>query len=147
MNASTILVLNAIATWYLVGLIWTVQIVHYKLFDRVGEAGFVRYEKDHTRLITMIVGPPMLVEIITAALLMMMTPPGSPRWAVIAAFAIVLAIWLSTVLIQVPCHNRLSSGFDLATYRRLVQSNWIRTILWTIRGLAVGYFLIASFRS
>jgi hypothetical protein len=43
-------------------------------------------------------------------------------------------IWLSTVFLQVPCHNRLVSGFDQATYERLVNSNWIRTIAWSLRG-------------
>ncbi|MGB7344315.1 MAG: hypothetical protein WBD20_08885 [Pirellulaceae bacterium] len=142
MNASLMFVVNALATWYLVGLIWMVQIVHYNLFDRVGAKGFASYETDHSRLITPIVGPPMLLEIVTAGLLITMSPAGFPRWAAILGFAMVVLIWLSTAFIQVPCHSQLSSGFDVDVYRRLVKSNWIRTVLWTARGLLIGYFLV-----
>lgn len=141
MNASLVLLVNTLATWYLVGLIWMVQIVHYNLFDRVGQDGFATYENDHSRLITPIVGPPMLVELVTAALLVILSPAGFPRWAALAGLTMVILIWLSTAFIQVPCHNRLTSGFDLDTYRRLVHSNWIRTVLWTARGLLMGFFL------
>jgi hypothetical protein len=132
--------INLIATWYLVGLIWMVQIVHYNLFDRVGEAGFVRYEADHCSLISPIVGPPMLVEIATAAMLVFAAPAGVPRWAMAAGLAAVVLIWLSTALIQVPCHNRLGEGFNANDYALLVGSNWIRTMLWSARGLLMAYY-------
>ena len=142
MNGSLIFALNVMATWYMVGLIWMVQIVHYNMFDRVGADGFKRYEADHSRLITPIVGPPMLVEIITAAMLLLFAPAGFPRWAAILGLAMVIVIWLSTVLLQIPAHNQLMNGFDPAAYRKLVHTNWIRTILWSARGVLVGYFLV-----
>jgi len=140
MNGSVIFVLNLISTWYMVGLIWMVQIVHYNLFDRVGRDQFAQYEADHGRLITPIVGVPMLVEIVTACFLLISAPSGFPRWAAWAGIAMVLGIWLSTALLQVPMHNRLITGFDQEAYRRLVSTNWIRTILWTARGVMLGYF-------
>lgn len=142
MNGNIVFILNVLATWYMVGLIWMVQVVHYNLFDRVGQEGFARYEADHSRLITPIVGVPMLVEIATAALLIASSPPGFPRWAAWAGIAMVIAIWLSTALLQVPCHNRLMEGFDEAAYRKLVNTNWIRTVLWSARGVLMGYFLV-----
>jgi hypothetical protein len=57
-----------------------------------------------------------------------------PRWVAIAGLVAVGMIWASTVFLQVPCHNRLLSGFDLAAYQRLVSTNWIRTVLWSVRG-------------
>ena len=66
MLANALFLLNLISTWYMVGLIWMVQIVHYKMFDRVGEDVFVRYAVDHGRLITPIVMVPMLIELITS---------------------------------------------------------------------------------
>jgi uncharacterized membrane protein len=142
MNSNLIFVLNLLATWYMVGLIWMVQIVHYNLFDRVGQGKFVQYEADHGRLITPIVGVPMLFEIVTAGLLAMSAPAGFPKWAAWLGIALVIAIWLSTALLQVPCHNRLMEGFDEATYRKLVNTNWIRTVFWSARGLLAGYFLL-----
>jgi hypothetical protein len=142
MNASILFAANLLATWYMVGLIWTIQLVHYNLFDRVGADGFQQYEADHGRLITPIVGPPMLVELATAGLLVVMSPSGFPRSAAIAGLVMVLLIWASTALLQIPCHSRLMEGFDQETYLRLVRSNWIRTVLWTARGVLMGYYLV-----
>lgn len=141
MNATAVFVLSVLATWYLVGLIWMVQVVHYNMFDRVGSEQFAQYEADHNRLITPIVGIPMLVEIVTASLLLVSSPIGFPRWAAVVSVVLIVLIWLSTALIQVPCHNQLMSGFDASVYKKLVTTNWIRTVLWTARGLLVGYFL------
>ena len=142
MQSSWIFVLNLAATWYMVGLIWMVQIVHYPLFDRVGEPGFKRYEADHNRLITPIVGLPMLIEIATAFALLAYAPTGFPSWAAMLGVGLLGMIWLSTALIQVPCHSQLAGGFDESVHRRLVMSNWIRTLAWSARGLLVGYFAL-----
>lgn len=147
-NPHLLFVLNLAATWYMVGLIWMVQVVHYYLFDKVGIAEFASYESDHNRLITPIVAVPMLIELVTAAGLILSPPAGIPRWVAIAGMALVGLIWLSTAVLQVPYHGRLAQGFDVDAYRGLVQSNWIRTVLWSVRGIALGYFayrmLVAS---
>lgn len=141
MNGNTLFVMNLLATWYMVGLIWLVQIVHYNLFDRVGRDQFQRYEADHARLITPIVAVPMLVELVTACLLLTSVAPESfPRWAAALGITMLVGIWLSTALLQVPLHHRLRSGFDQTAYQQLVTTNWIRTILWTARGMMLGYF-------
>ena len=133
------LLINLIATWYMVGLIWMVQIVHYAMFDRVGLDQFSRYASDHARLITPIVGVPMLIELATALMLVAWVPAGNSRSVMLVALLAIILIWLSTALIQVPCHESLSAGFDADVYRRLVSSNWIRTSLWTARGFAMAY--------
>ncbi len=140
MNTQLLFLLNLIATWYMVGLIWMVQIVHYNLYDRVGTGAFAQYEQDHSRLITPVVGFPMLIEIATACCLLVAAPTGFPRWAAIVGLVAVGLIWLSTAFLQVPYHGKLTSGFDQAAYRGLVMTNWIRTILWTARGVLLAYF-------
>lgn len=139
-NSSLMFVLNLAATWYLVGLIWMVQVVHYFLFDKVGVAEFTAYEADHNRLITPIVAVPMLVELVTAAALVFVPPPGIPRSVAIVGLVAIGLIWLSTAVLQVPYHGRLLQGFDADAYRGLVTTNWIRTVLWSVRGIGVGYF-------
>jgi uncharacterized membrane protein len=146
MNGSTFFIVNLIATWYMVGLIWMVQIVHYNMFDRVGVEQFQQYEADHNRLITPIVGVPMLFELATAVLLLVSAPDSFPRWAAIVGLVLIALIWLSTVLLQIPCHNQLLNGFDESTYRRLVSSNWIRTVLWTSRGVLMAYYACIAMR-
>ena len=146
MNGSAVFVVNLIATWYMVGLIWMVQIVHYNMFDRVGLEQFQQYEADHNRLITPIVGVPMLFELATAVLLLVAAPDCFPRRAALVGLVLIGLIWLSTVLLQIPCHTQLLSGFDEVTYRRLVNSNWIRTVLWTARGGLMAYYASIAIR-
>ena len=39
----------------------------------------------------------------------------------------------------------MNQGFDAAVHRRLVRTNWIRTVGWTLRGaLAVAMLVIAA---
>lgn len=142
MNANIVFLLNLFSTWYLVGLIWMVQVVHYKMFDRVGTDEFVQYEEDHNRLITPIVALPMLIELATACVLLAVAPPGFPRWAAWAGVVMIAVVWLTTFFISVPCHTKLLSGFDPDAYRRLVSTNWIRTVAWTARGVLMGYFAL-----
>lgn len=54
-----------------------------------------------------------------------------------AGLALVAVIWLSTALLQVPCHELLCVGFDPAVHQRLVWTNWIRTAAWSLRGFLV----------
>lgn len=140
MNANQVFLLNLLATWYMVGLIWMVQLVHYNLFDRVGAEQFIQYEKDHQRLITPIVGIPMLVESACTVALLFMAPVGVPRWAAWAGAIMLGLIWVSTAFLQIPYHAKLCQGFDQAAYHGLVVTNWIRTVLWTARGVLLGWF-------
>ena len=113
---------------YLTGLIWFVQVVHYPLMGKVGKAYFVAYENAHTRLTSWVTAPPMLLELGTGATLLYLNP-GLALFQV-NLIAIVL-IWASTFFIQVPLHGRLSQAFSEPAHRKLVRSNWIRTVLWT----------------
>jgi hypothetical protein len=114
-----------------------VQVVHYPLFCSVGPEQFRSYEKAHSQSITWIVGPTMLIEAGTGLQLVFNAPDELSRSGLAIGALLILVIWLSTALIQMPCHKRLMSGFDAVVHRRLVLSNWIRTVAWTARGLIV----------
>jgi hypothetical protein len=132
-----ILLAHVAATWMMVGLIWFVQIVHYPLFAHVGEGAFPAYETAHNRLTTWVVGPPMFIEAATAFVLLLAKPEPIPAILVWLGAALVLVIWLSTALLQVPQHDILTRGFAIDAYRFLVLSNWLRTVAWTLRGVCV----------
>ena len=126
--------MHAAATWALVGLIWTVRLVHYPLFVRVGTEAFRAYHARHTRQITWVVAPLMATELLTAVLLF---AGGLREGWLLASFAPLAFNWLSTGLIQVPLHHRLAKGFDAEAHRRLVNTNWGRTAAWSIRGVCL----------
>lgn len=124
-------------TLFLVGLIWVIQIVHYPLFAKVGTEHFPRYEHSHTRTIRWIVGPAMLLELTSAVALLFVHPAGMNAYGPVFGLIGVVAIWLSTALIQIPCHERLQKHFEPEVHCQLVRSNWIRTSLWSLRGIWV----------
>lgn len=129
------LLAHVASTVFMVGLIWFVQVVHYQLMGVIGKTEFSAYEQRHTSLTTWVVGPPMLVEGATALLLFSFRPSGVPIWLLCAGIILLAIIWLSTFFLQVPCHETLFLGFDAVVHRRLVLTNWIRTVAWNLRGM------------
>lgn len=138
----TIFLSQLVSTLFMVGLIWIVQVVHYPLFNGVGESNFVEYQRRHQRNITMVVGPVMLIELFSALLMVYYPLEGVPMRLIFLSLGSVLLIWISTAMVQIPCHARLERGFDRQAYRRLVGTNWLRTIVWTLRGGLVVWMLI-----
>ncbi|MEO0558070.1 MAG: hypothetical protein AAF170_07790 [Bacteroidota bacterium] len=130
----TVFLTHLFATLTMFGAIWIVQVVHYPLFSGVGESGWASYEAQHQSRITLIVGPAMLLELVTAVWLVLDRPLGLPAWSVLGGVILVGVIWASTAFIQVPLHNTLSTGtFDATAHRQLVATNWIRTVAWSLR--------------
>jgi hypothetical protein len=124
----------------LVGLIWTIQVVHYPLFAQVGREAFVAFHESHLRLITGLVGPLMLIELCcVVAHFFARDSSASPllSWAGLLSLAL---IWAATMFFSVPAHHALGAGFDNQVLDWLVLTNWIRTVAWTIRGVLVLVF-------
>jgi GAF domain-containing protein len=89
----------------------------------------------------------MLTEAITATLLLLSDLTPAARNLAWIGMALLVVIWLSTAFLQVPLHRQLAAGYDSQSAARLVRSNWLRTIAWTLRGFiamsllpAVGLF-------
>jgi len=132
-----VLLLHFAATFYMVGLVWFVQRVHYPLYAGVGAQQFPAYERAHVSRTNPVVGPPMLIEAVTALGLFALPMPNVPHLLPWLGFGLLAVIWLSTSLLQVPRHRDLSAGFETSAHRRLVATNWIRTSAWSLRGLLV----------
>lgn len=128
------LLLQLGTTLPLVGLIWFVQIVAYPLFARVGADAFSDYHEAHSRLITFVVAPLMVLELGGALASVTMLDPAMPRGAAWLGAALAVAVWLVTMFISVPQHGVLARGFDVRAHDALVVTNWLRTAAWTLRG-------------
>ena len=120
---------------FMTGLIWLVQFVHYPLFRQVGPESFSRYHAEHVQRIGPIVGPMMLTELMTSGALVLLRPSGTPLWLALAGLFAAAITWLSTILLQIPLHHQLSLGFEPVAHQKLVRSNWIRTVFWSIHSL------------
>lgn len=114
---------------YLTGLIWFVQIVHYPLFDVVRDSSGVYYRK-HSARTSYVVLLPMIIQL-ACAIWFAFVPDGYDALLMRFLLALVVLLWLSTFLLAVPQHNLLAKGYDGRAVKRLVQTNWIRTVLWS----------------
>ena len=132
---------NTIATAVMVGVIWFVQVVHYPLLAKFGSAQSVAVAEQHQQRTGYVVGLPMLVEGLSTLWLLARTPDGV---AVLLPWvnAVLLAVALgSTVLVSVPLHAKMALAHSDETGRRLVLTNWPRTIAWTARLALCGVML------
>jgi len=139
-----LLVVQAVASGAMCGIIWFVQVVHYPLFARSGgdERGFA---EENQRRTGRVVIPFMLAEGAAAAVLAWMPPAGVPRTAAVIGVTAVAMLWLSTGMIQVPLHARLArEGHSPEIVAALVRSNWVRTLLWTTRAVLAAWMLRAA---
>lgn len=138
MQAIDLILLTHVAvTWFMVGVIWFVQMVHYPLFSNIGKTEFSDYQLHHMHKTSQVVLIPMFIEIGTGGLLVLSQPEHVSAGLVWVGMALLLIIWASTGFVQVPQHDILTGGYDEKAHRTLVMTNWLRTIAWSARGLLV----------
>ncbi|MHC5025636.1 MAG: hypothetical protein ACYTGR_02615 [Planctomycetota bacterium] len=147
MSETDVLIAHAATTWFMTGLIWFVQVVHYPLMASVGESRWVEYSRRHQFRTTLVVGPVMLAEALGAAALvppiavLLGLQPATPTLAWIG-IALLAVVWASTAFLQVPAHATLAEGFSRDVQSRLVRTNWLRTVAWTARGVVALLMLL-----
>ena len=126
--------LNVISAFLLTGVIWTIQIVHYPSFHYIDKMSFTNFHHFHERRISIIVMPLMLIELTTSTALYI-----NNMSSIVFALnlLIVVLIWCSTFFVQVPIHSILSHKKDKKLIEKLVNTNWIRTFLWSMRMLLI----------
>ena len=126
--------LNVISAFLLTGVIWTIQIVHYPSFHYIDKLSFTNFHHFHERRISIIVMLLMLIELTTSTALYI-----NNMSSIVFALnlLIVVLIWCSTFFIQVPIHSILSQKKDKKLIEKLVNTNWIRTFLWSMRMLLI----------
>lgn len=110
-------------------LIWIVQTIIYPSFNYYSPADLLIWHEKYTRLITYLVLPLMMAQLISTSLLTY----KESSWMNLSQLSLILIIWLSTFLQAVPLHNQITLGKDIAeNVLKLVQVNWIRTIFWSL---------------
>lgn len=130
------------ATWFLVGLIWTIQVAHYPSFDAIDRTSYRDFQLRHMQKMGSLVGPPWLLEGLSVLAMVVLAPTISTRLLAVAGGFLELVVIGVTLRMSVPLHAKLSEGFDQIAFDRLVQTNWLRTWAWTLRGviaLALGF--------
>ena len=132
-----VLLANIVSTWTMVGVIWFVQWVHYPLLAMVGVDRARSVAAEHQRRTGQVVGLPMAVEGVSTLALLATRPSGIGWfWPWIGAALLGVALG-STVLVSVPLHAQMATTPTDTVGRRLVTTNWPRTISWSLRGAVV----------
>lgn len=132
---------HAVATWFMVGLIWTVHVVHYPSFAEVGPDEYVEFQAGHVDRIGALLAIPWALE--GLATVGLIVQARSRRELVTVAIAAVAggAILLISGFASAPAHGDLSDGFDAVVHDRLMAWNLVRTLLWTAKGVAAALLL------
>jgi hypothetical protein len=123
------------ATLFMVGLIWTIHVVHYPLFAEVGESTYVAYQAAHVDRIGMLLAVPWLLEGLTLlGVLAMAVERRDLRIPALIGAIAMAAVLIISGFWSAPAHGELADGFDAAVHDRLMTANLIRTMAWTVCG-------------
>ena len=108
-------------------LIWLVQLIIYPSFRYTEEKEFILWHTRYMSIISLIVSPLILLQI---GVELVHIFNNDYRWI---RMLMILAVLTSTFSLSVPNHKRLSRyGKDPIIISRLVLTNWLRTVLWSL---------------
>jgi hypothetical protein len=141
---TAVLLANAVSTFFMLGLTWFVQAVHYPLFPMVGADRFPGYHERHSTLTTWVVLPPMVVGR-GSSVLRGREPPSGESGLALAGAILAVAVWALTALAAAPAHGRIGrEGLDEKSLRSLIRISWVRTATWTAHAVVVVLLLEAT---
>ena len=129
MEFELLLKVNFISTSVMVGVIWVIQLLHYPSFHFINDQKYIEFQHFHMQRISFIVVPVMLIELASALLLAYFFESS----LTIILLALVIGIWAITLIFFTNMHQKLTDGYDHSIVNRLVQINWSRTALWSLR--------------
>lgn len=123
------LLVHVFTSLFMCGLCWFVQVVHYPLFLKIDPQDFPGYEFKNIILTGIIAVPIMTIELGSGVYL------AYHDWNNLHLFNLILMALTgaSTFIFQAPIHLKLSTSHDFPLIKKLIRTNWIRTISWTLR--------------
>jgi len=134
-----LLIAHLATTLFMVGLIWTIHIVHYPLFAYVGESTYIAFQTQHVDQIGKLLLLPWLVEGLTLLCVLLLAFLGNHRDlrlpAFLNGFGMAIALVTSGVW-SAPAHGKLADGFDPDIHNQLMNANLVRTFAWTLCGVS-----------
>jgi len=136
--------LHIITTSIMIGVIWVIQLVHYPSFHYIDRSSYELFQDFHMRNISWIVFPVMSVELVTGILLIQSPIFGSSNKLFFISMILLALIWFLTATLFISIHKNLSKGFNKDIINKLVNLNWLRTILWSLRIVFIFAFIFDS---
>ncbi|MFM8955663.1 MAG: hypothetical protein ACKOH9_07745 [Actinomycetota bacterium] len=145
--AEVVLIANFVATAVMTGVIWFVQWVHYPMLATVPVDRAVETAVVHQRRTGQVLALPMAVEGVTT-LWLLVNRPEAVSLILPWLGAVLLAVALgSTVFLSVPLHSKMVTSPTSDVGRRLVVTNWPRTVAWSARAVVCAVMLLQVVRA
>jgi len=137
-----ILLANFVATCLMTGVIWFVQWVHYPLLAKIPVDRAVETAIEHQRRTGQVLAIPMAVEGFTTLGLLISRPESVQIfWPWFGAVLLAVALG-GTVFVSVPLHAKMATNPTTDIGRRLVVTNWPRTIAWSLRAVVCSVMIL-----
>ena len=135
-----IILLHAIVTFLLTGLIWVIQLVHYPMFQFLDSQAYSKAMSFHQQRISIIVVPLMLFELLSGVYL------AHAQWSSLARFhsiniALIVIIWIHTFGLMVPFHKNIPIQPNHELLKKTLCHHWIRTLSWSVKSILWGAIL------
>ena len=122
--------INIYSNIYLIAISVMVQLIIYPSFKNYDNSNFRSFHSSYTKKMFFIVGPIMIIELLTTLYLVIKNTFLFPS-------TIVALIWLTTFFLIVPIHNSLNSAFSIRTHKKLLRLNIVRTSFWVLKLLII----------
>ena len=135
MEIEIIFDIHFLSTSLMVGIIWVIQLLHYPTFHFIKESDYVEFQHFHMQRISFIVVPVMIIELLSGFMLVYYFRSN----LLILCLIILLVIWAITFVFFTKLHQSLLGGYDKIIVDKLVQINWSRTVLWSLRLIILIY--------
>jgi hypothetical protein len=128
------------------GAAFVESFVNYPSWPLIGAAEFTAYHRFISPRVLMFLVAPALLGTVFTILMLWARPATIPVWAVWAAIATQVIVWVSTAAIQVPIQIQLGEhGLSVGLIDRLIQTNfWLRRIPYAV---CAGLFLWMAARA
>ena len=124
-----LLISNLVVNSVLLGIIMMTQFVNYPLMKSYDES-FYTIHQNYMKSMSYLAGPMMVLEFLIISFLFLL---NFGNRVTTAMFLVTCLIWISTFLIQVPIHQKLTKKKEKKLIQQLINTNWIRTILWSVK--------------
>lgn len=130
----TLFVVFLFLSIYNAGCMTTLQLQHYGIYLSVGKEHFTDYMRANNRAAALPTIAPAMLLLLTSLALVLHRPGFIRPYEAAAALCLNLVALVSTFVWQRPIQGEMAeSGYDEAKIRRLIATNWIRTIAhWLI---------------
>ncbi len=127
---------------YNMGYMISSQMQHFALYAYIEPSNFARYITQNNKLAVLPAVVPGFLAFGLSVLLIWTKPNFVPSWYVYLVVALNIIVIISTFVWQKSLHAELAIiGYDEAKVRLLLNTNWIRTIAYTIQGGATLWLL------